>query len=468
MKLNKVYIVGAGPGRKDLITVRGANVLKEADVVIHDYLVNDVLLDNVSMGAEIINCGDLCRGRHGKSPARRQDKVNSLLVKKAKSGKKVVRLKSGDPSIFARCADECEALSREKIAFEVIPGVTAASAAASSGKIPLTDRRITSSCVFVTGYESRVNGNSLIDWSDLAGKGTLVFYMGVSNIGGIAARLISAGKAKDTPRLIVQNASLASEKLVTGRLEDMKSLARDNGITAPAVLIIGDVAGKGVEGPNGRRRVLFTGLSEERFFLEDSFYHLPLIKIIPLDDYTVFDGYLRDIENFDWIVFTSRYGVEYFFKRLEAVRKDARDLKGVEIAVIGMSTARRLKNFGVSADLIPREESSEGLIKKLSRTGLDGKKVFMPRSDLSDKGLEKALRKMGAEVTACVAYRNVAADWLPDLDMGSFDEIMFTSPSTVRSFKARYKTLPDNVKVKCIGEVTLREARRCRFIDQGD
>lgn len=463
----KVYLVGGGPGKPDLITVRGRNILKAADVVIHDYLVDKSILKYAADRTEIINCALLGKKQvlSGKSDSQR--KINELLVKKARLGKKVVRLKNGDPSIFGRCAEECEALLKNNIEFEIVPGVTSGVAASSINGIPLTDREIASSCVFVTGREAFKKKDSFIEWRHITGSGTVVLYMGVGALDNIVNKLLESGKSGDTPVAIIQEASLITERAVTGTLRDISEKAKEAGIKPPAVIIIGEVVAlaKRFNWIRNNRRILFTGLSEERFFLKGTCFHLPLIEIKPLKDYAEFDRHLKRIKNFDWIIFASRYGVEYFFKRLRAVGEDSRVLCGIKIAVIGGSTGACLSDHGILADLIPRKESSRGLIEAFQKLKLEGKKIFLPRSDISDKGLERKFEGLGARVTSSFAYTNVMPPDLPELDLKEFDEIMFTSPSTVRNFKKRYVNIPEGIKVTCIGDVTLKEARRCGLLD---
>ena len=466
--IGKVYLVGAGPGRPDLITVRGLNILREADVVVYDYLVDKRILENTKEGAELICCDKLAKkGRYSDGFLIHQEKITDLLVKKVKRGKKVIRLKNGDPSIFGRCSQELKALTEERIEFEVVPGVTAASATSCLSGIPLTDRRFASSCIFVTGHEDLTKKRSLIDWGTIAKGGTIVLYMAVENLDNIVKGLLGAGKDENTPVAIVQNVSLPTQKALTARLKDIALKAKRQKIKPPAIIIIGGVAEleNKFNWLKKNKRILFTGLSKERFFMKGTYFHLPLIKIEPMEDYREFDSYLKNISEFDWIVFASRYGVEHFFKRLKAVGRDSRTLDSIKIAAIGNSTKNRLLDFGILVDLVPEEESSEGLLRRFQKEDLKDKRIFLPRSDISDKGLSKNLTKLGAKVTTSFAYKNVIPEDLPDLDLNFFDEIIFTSPSTVRNFKKRYRSVPKNVKIKCIGDVTLKEAKRCRLLD---
>jgi uroporphyrinogen III methyltransferase/synthase len=467
MKTRKVYLVGAGPGKPDLITVRGLNILKEADVIIYDYLVDKRILENAGNSAELICSDELAGKKHPDGFLMRQDRINNLLVKKAKEGKKVIRLKNGEPSIFGRFSQELGILAKNNIEFEVIPGVTAATAGSSLSGIPLTDRRFASACVFVTGHEDLTKKKSLIDWAGISKSGTVVLYMAVGNLESIVSRFLAAGKSKDTPIAIIQDTSLLTHKVLRGTLKDIIKIAKKEKVKPPAIVIVGEVARleKNFNWLRKNRRVLFTGLSQERYFIRGTYFHLPLIRITPLDDYKEFDSYLKDIKGFDWIVFASRYAVKYFFERLKATGCDVRALGGIKIAAVGNSTKKSLLDSGIIADLVPKLESAKGLIERFKKIDLRGKRIFLPRSNIADKGLSKALEGLGAKAVSSFAYRNVMPDDLPDLDLGSFDEIMFTSPSTVRNFKKRYKKVPKNVMTKHIGEATFNEAKRCRLLN---
>ncbi|MBI3991274.1 MAG: uroporphyrinogen-III C-methyltransferase, partial [Candidatus Omnitrophica bacterium] len=429
---NKVYLIGAGPGNPDLITVRGRRILRQADVIVYDYLVDKSVLGEAKESAALICSDELGKTSHLEGIFLSQNKINNLIVREAKKNKKVVRLKNGDPSIFGRASSELDALIKNKIDFEIVPGVTAASAASAFSGIPLTDRNFASSCAFVTGHEGHFKKESSIDYKSIAKAGTIVLYMAVRNLEKIANNLIAAGKPETTPVAIVKNASLPNQKLILGTLSTIAKKAKEKKITPPAIIIIGEVAAleKKYNWLKKAKRVLFTGISPERFFTKEAVFHLPLIKIVPLDDYSQMDTLLKEISNYDWLVFTSRYGVRYFFERLFSISYDTRVLKGINIAAIGASTKECLKAFGVLADLVPKEESSYGLINAFKKEAIKHKRVFIPRSDLSDKGLKQALEAQGADVTACLAYKNIMAKNLPDLDLRFFDEVMFTSPST--------------------------------------
>lgn len=459
---NKVYLIGAGPGAPGLITIRADTILRQADVIIYDYLVDKRILEAAKPDAELICCDMLGGKRYPDGFLKCNERTNKLLIKKVKSGKKVVHLKNGDVSIFGRLSQELEAFVKENIEFEIVPGVTAASAAGAFSGIPLTDRRFSSSCVFVTGHEDPSKKQSALDWNILSQSGTMVLYMAIENLEKITKELISSGNSSDTPAAIIQNASLLTQRLLLGTLKDIAKKAKKQKLIPPAIVIIGKVVEleKNFNWLKKTKRILFTGISSERFFEKGFIFHLPLIRIVPLENYHRFDSALKEISKYNWLVFTSRYGVEYFFKHLNSIGFDARKFSQAKVAAIGNSTGNRLLDFGIIADLVPEEESSTGLIKAFRNFDIKNKKIFMPRSDLSDKGLTKALEEQGALVDSFEAYKNVIPEYLPDLDFRYFDEIIFTSPSGVKNFIQRYKKLPSKVKITCIGNITAKELRK--------
>lgn len=462
----KVYLVGAGPAGKDLITVKGLEVLRQADAVIYDYLIDKELLQEAKEGAELICCDKLRGKKYSDGFLIHNEKIGQLVAKKAKEGKKVVRLKNGDPSIFSRLSQELEPLVKNKIEFEVVPGVTAASAASCFSGVPLTDRRFSSSVVFVTGHEAAGKDKALVNWKDVAANGSIVLYMAVENISKVAAELIKAGKSARTPIVAISQAGKINQRIVVAVLKNIHEAVKENRITAPAIFIIGSVVrlNERFDWLNKNRRILFTGLSAKRFFLKGNYSHQPMIRIVPLDNYSTFDRHLRKICSFNWIVFTSRYAVQYFFQRLIKIGFDGRCLHNIKIAAVGASTATKLEEFSVIADLIPKVESSKGLLATFKRIDLKGEKIFLPCSNISDKGLSAGLRNLGAKVAACVAYKNIAPLDLPDLDLKTFDQIIFTSPSGVRNFARRYGKPPQKVGITCIGEVTRAQAKKFHFL----
>lgn len=462
MRKGKVYIIGAGPGDPGLVTVKGRDILRQAGVVIYDYLVDKRLLNEAQPGAELICCDTLTKNRYSDGFLKHNDRIIRLVIKKAKEGKNVVRLKNGDITIFGRLSEEMLALDKGGISFELVPGVTSASAAASLNGIPLTDRRFASSVVFAAGHEAPDKRKSNLDWQALSKSSTIVLYMAVENFKKIVNALVASGMPLSAKAAVIENAGRLNQKALTGSLADISIKAKRAGVKPPAIIIIGETVGseKRFNWLKKAKRVLYTGISSPRYFLDKVFFYLPLIKIEPLADYKEFDAKLKDIHKYDWLVFSSKYGVEYFFKRLNSVGLDARRFSSVRIAAIGNSTKNRLLDFGIAADLTAKDESSKGLINEFSVKDLGAKKVFIPRSNLSDKGLEAAFTRQGAIVTAAVAYKNVMPQNLPDIDMNFFDEIMFSSPSGVKNFIKRYGRPPKKVKISYIGDVTKKEAKK--------
>jgi len=494
MKKYNLYIVGAGPGDPDLITLKGFKILKQADVIIYDYLVDKRVLEYANKTAELICTDDLDRGKYSDSFSKRQEKINELLVKKVKEGKKVVRLKNGDPSIFGRLNEELEFLNKHKVNYIIVPGVTAATAAGCYCGIPLTVRGLSSSVVITTGHEDKNKKDKFVDWQKIAQIDTIVLYMAVENLEDIVENLIKYGKDKNTKIAVISNVSKINQKIVVGELKNIVEKVKKN-ITAPAVVIIGDVVEKEKKFNwlKKIKKVLYTGISEERFFENTLYFHIPMIAIKPLEDYTELDNWIKKLcitNNFqikthnselitqnhsiDWLVFTSRFGVYYFFDRLLKLGYDSRKLNGIKIAAIGSSTANKLKEYGIVADLVPKNECSDGLVeefkKLVTKTQNPQSKtsILLIRSDIADKNLAKRLTKLGYKVYSCVAYRNVMPDNLPDLDLsilslnGGIDEIYFSSPSTVRNFVSCYGK--PYCKIRTIGKVTENEARKFKII----
>ncbi len=460
-----MYLIGAGPGAKDLISLRGRQVLEQAEVIIYDYLVDREVLEDVNPQAKLICCDKLGKRQPQEGSFDSQAKVNLAMVKFAKGGKLVARLKNGDPFIFGRAQEEIEALLKNRIEFEVIPGITASQAAACFSGIPLTSRKISSSVIYVSGQQAK-GEKAAIDWSAIAKNETIVLYMAVKNIRQIAEQLIKNGKPADTPAAAIARAGKIDQRVAIAKLEDIAGRVKKDKISAPAIFIIGPVVrlGKRLNWFKKNKRILFTGLSARRFFLKGNYFHLPMIKIAPAGNYADFDRQIKAIRSFDWIIFTSRYAAQYFFLRLDKIGLDARSLQNIKIAAIGASTAARLRGFGIIADLIPKVERSKGLLGALKRIPLTGRRIFLPHSDISDKGLAKGLKSLGARVTASVAYRNIMPEKLPDFNVDTFDEIVFTSPSCVRNFVKRYGKPPKKMAIKCIGDVTLAQAKKLRLL----
>jgi uroporphyrinogen III methyltransferase/synthase len=475
----KVYLVGAGPGDPGLITVRGKNLLERAEVAVYDYLASKKLLKHLPASAEQIYVGK----KGGVCHAHTQDEINQMLVDHAKAGKMVVRLKGGDPFIFGRGGEEIEKLHEAGVAFEIVPGVTSATAAATYAGIPITHRDYTATVAFVTGHEDPTKENSNIDWSKLAtGVGTLVVYMGIKNLPLIVENLIKHGRDPKTPVAVVRWASTPEQRSVVGTLETIAGIVTDSGIKPPSLIIVGEVVtlrdtidwfekrplfGKKIVVTRTREQAseLVAGLEE---FGADCLEY-STINIKPVDSHQVLDGELERLKEYHWILFTSLNGVKYFFEHLYAKGMDARDMKGPDIAAVGKSTADLLLSYGINADLIPSTFTGEGLAESLLDQGVEGRNILIPRALKAREILPETLRGAGAQVTVAPVYQNCPEDdpqasLRPDFEEGRIDMVTFTSSSTVRNFlrmmnaenQEELERLLDGVDIAAIGPITAK------------
>jgi len=472
-----VYLIGAGPGDPGLITVKGLERLKAADVVVYDYLANPALLEDLAPEVERIYVGK----RHDDA-LKTQDEINALLVDRARQGRTVARLKGGDPFIFGRGGEEARALAQAGVPFEVVPGVTAATAVAAYAGIPLTHRGLNATVTFVTGRETPGRGETLVRWDELArAGGTLVFFMGVKSLPDITARLIAAGRAPDTPAAVIHWGTLPNQRTVAAPLSDLARAVAEAGVEPPALTVVGEVVALRPEinwfesMPLFGRRVLVTRAVGQRGRLARLLSErgaevvaVPTIRVVPPEDAGPVDAALSDLETFDWVVLTSANGVAAFFERLSADGRDSRALAGRMIAVVGAETARALAAHGVTADLVPEDAHAEGLAAAMAKAGVRGSRVLLAQAAGAREVLGERLGEAGAEVTAAALYRTVVAE--PDaaalaaLGSGPLHYATFTSASTVRNLQeilgpeGFLKTLA-GARVVAIGPVTARAAR---------
>ena len=473
----KVYLVGAGPGAPGLITLRGKHLLERAEVVVYDYLANPKLLRHAPEEAKRVYAGKKGGGLH----AFTQAEINKLLIDFAREGKRVVRLKGGDPFIFGRGAEEIEELVAAGIDFEVVPGVTSATAAATYAGIPITHREYTASVVFITGHEAPGKKESNIAWDKLAtGAGTIVIYMGIKNLPIITKKLIDNGRAPDTPVAVVRWASTPEQYSVEGTLATITEVVDQAGITPPALIIVGDVVKLRSTIDWFEHRPLFgkhmvvtrtrEQASELVALLEENgadCLEYPTLHMEPALDYSLLDDALTRVEEYDWLLFTSINAITWFFEYLWKNDMDVRSLGGPKIAVVGRATAKRLRNYGLKADLLPEKFTGEGLAKALIDTGIRGKKVLLPRAEKAREILPEMLTKAGAEVRVAPVYRNVPPQGRKDelrqrLEEQSIDLVTFTSSSTVDNFLTMVDAdsaeelhrLMDPVKIAVIGPIT--------------
>ena len=477
MSGGKVYLVGAGPGDPGLITLKAAQCLSRAEVVVYDFLANPALLVHAAAAERIYV------GKQGSDHALEQAEINALLVRFAREGRLVVRLKGGDPFIFGRGGEEAEALAEAGVRFEIVPGVTSAVAAPAYAGIPLTHRDLTSSVGFVTGHEDPTKPESSLDWGRLAtGLGTLVFLMGVHRLDRIAASLVAAGRAPTTPAAIIRWGTTPDQVTVVGTLADIATKARESGLTPPAVLVVGEVVSLRERLnwfetlPLFGRTICVTRTREQAGALSQALADLgarviecPTIRLAPPNDWAPVDKAMDRLADAAWLVLTSPNGVDFLMGRLRERGLDARRLAPVKLAAIGPATAERLSAHGLQADLVPEEYVAEGLAQALAAAGVSGRRVLLARAAGARPVLPQALSAAGALVEEVVLYQTLIPEGLPPeaktlLAEQTPDLVTFTSSSTVTHFieLARRHHLGHLLAAQaaCIGPITGRTARQ--------
>lgn len=448
MSKSKVYLVGAGPGDPELITLRGYRLISEADVILYDHLIPPELLELARPGAEAISVG-----KFASEHTLPQEEINNLLVEKARAGNIVVRLKGGDPYLFGRGGEEAEACVEAGVAFEVVPGITSAFAAACYAGIPPTHRDCTSNVAIITGH--RKGDKDL----EIPKAGTLIFLMGVANVEKIVNSLLKEGWPEDTKIAAVEKGTCYDQRVVKGTLADFLQVAATTKLRKPAIFIVGKVVElqEKLDWFGEKPRILLPGTHPEKYRHLGTIIHRPFIKLVPLEDYTAADNVLKNLAPYDWIVFTSTNGVKFFFERLNAIGLDTRTLASNKVAAIGATTAEVLREFGVLADMQPRLESSAGLLKEFDKLGVKGRRILLVKPEVGSPVLLERLTAAGAEVEVVVVYKNIDIEPEPT-GFDYIDQILFTSASTVRAFMKRFKTIPPGLKVYCLGRPTLDEA----------
>jgi uroporphyrinogen III methyltransferase/synthase len=479
----KVYLVGAGPGDPGLITVKGLWCIEKADVIIYDYLASPSLLKHASPKAEKIYVG-----KKGGDHTLPQDQINRLIVEKAQSGLTITRLKGGDPFIFGRGGEEAEELIAAGIAFEIVPGVTSAVAAPAYAGIPLTHRDYTSTLAFVTGHEDPNKSESTIHWPSLAkGIGTLVFFMGVKNLPNITRELMNNGMPGHTPVAVVRWGTTPRQISLTGTLEDISQKVEQAGLKAPAIIVVGEVVKLREKmqwfetRPLMGKRIVVTRSREQASDLVMRLSDMgaeclecPTIEIRPPADWSLLDRAIESLSAYDWLVFTSVNGVQFFFDRLFEKGKDVRALHQVHTAAIGPATARRLLDFGLKSDIVPKTFRAESVVEAFEAVPLQGKKILLPRAAEARPILPVELSRMGAVVDEIPVYETHQARDSGDMLMQALksrevDMVTFTSSSTVKNFKALLpdtedlQTLMQGVAVAGIGPITSDTARELGF-----
>jgi uroporphyrinogen III methyltransferase/synthase len=449
----RVYLVGAGPGDPGLLTLRGAELLGRADVVVHDALVNPELLRLAPQSAEII-----FGGKRGRDQAIVQKELNELLVAKARAGNAVVRLKGGDPYVFGRGGEEAEQLADAGIPFEVVPGVSSFVAVPGYAGVPLTHRAHCSRLTLITGHEDPAKEEATIDWAQVARTpGTKVIMMGTDRIGEIAAMLVAHGMDSDTPVAMVQWGTTGRQRSIAGTLGTIAEVAARAQIGPPTVAVIGEVVKLRQKlnwfekRPLFGQRIVVTRALEQAGQLTRRLRELgaevleaPTIRIEPPTRPEDFVDALLALNSYDWLVFTSPNGVakffEYFFKQFH----DMRDLGGARIAAIGPATANKLKELHLQVDLMPEQAMAAGIAEAFARfESIENLKICLLRAEVANQELPEALEALGAIVDDIACYKTVPETEDPTgaaarLNQNGADWLAFTSGSTVEQFHARF------------------------------
>lgn len=418
LKTGMVYLVGAGPGDPELLTLKAKTVLQDADVIIYDSLISEEILSYAKDGCEVIYVGK--RSSNHSLP---QYSINELLSKKAEENKVVVRLKGGDPYLFGRGGEEAERLFRDGILFEIIPGISSSFAVPAYAGIPLTHRDYASTVAIVTGHEGEHKEKSTINWSKLVGADTIVVLMGYKNLGSITKKVISSGRDKDTPCAVIQEGTTLNQKTATGTLSTIKNETERQGLKSPLILVIGNVVKlkdtlnwfekrplRGlkvvVTRSEGQAGVLTQRLKKLGAFA----ISLPLINVVKdgagIDETKIYNV-MQNIEDYDYVIFTSANGVSAFLDSFFAKGFDARRFYGKKIVSIGKSTSFALKKYGIIPDIIPTEFSQTGIISTLKNVNLRDKKILFPQALKINSELPEFLISSGAVLENLPVYKTI-------------------------------------------------------------
>ncbi len=462
----KVWLVGAGPGDRGLLTIKGQQVLLDADVIVYDSLVGQGILAMIPPGPETIDVGK----KAGNHPVP-QDRINEILLEKASEGKRVVRLKGGDPFLFGRGGEELELLTEHNIPFEIVPGVTSAIAVPAYNGIPVTHRDHTSSVHIITGHTKKDNRDAT-DYASLVKlKGTLVFLMGVSAMERICNGLMDAGMEGDMPAAVLEKGTTAKQRRVVATLETLAEKSKEAAIGTPAIIVVGSVCALeekfhwAEDRPLGGMKIAVTRprgrgsrLADQLISLGAEVILLPAIETeaLPLND--SMKASFTEIGGYDWIVFTSVAGVEAFFEKMKECRRDIRSLSGIRFAAIGTATKREVEDRGILVDLTPRVYSGHALGEELVKVVAPGERILIPRSAIGTRQVLDPLDEAGLTYEDLPIYDTVEEESLVKYD-DSVDLVTFTSASTVSGFAKSNPELDySSVRALCIGRQTAEAA----------
>ena len=474
----RVYLVGAGPGDPGLITVRGLRALQQADVVIYDHLVSERLLDHCQPAAKIIYAGKE-RDRHMKT----QTQIERLLIRFAKAGKTVVRLKGGDPVLFGRGGEEALALAKAHLPFEIIPGVTSAIAVPAYAGIPVTHRTLASSVAMATGHEDPLKSATSLDWSRLAtATDTLVLLMGMATLRATVEQLIRHGRVSTTPCAVIEWGTWPRQRTVVGTLATIVRRCASARVRPPAVIVVGEVVRLRQRlrwfecRPFFGQRIVVTrptdradALVQVLDALGAEVIALPAIELAPLPANGRFHRAMGAVEQFDWVFFTSPEGIAWFQRLLRQDHRDLRILQGRHIGAIGPKTAASIEERGIRVDFLPPTYSQEGMLRGLDRRRLVGKHALVLNAKEGRDVLERGLRRMGMAVTRLPIYQTVMPARLRQRVRAVFaqpvDYVTVTSASCVDHLvdaltSAGLKRAISRIRWASIGPVTSHAVRR--------
>lgn len=474
MKTGKVWLVGAGPGDIGLFTLKGMEVLNQAEVVVYDSLVGQGVLAKVPKSARLINVGK--RASHH---IMRQEQINQVLLEEAQAGYRVVRLKGGDPFLFGRGGEELELLTRHGIPYEIVPGVTSPLSVPAYNGIPVTHRDYVSSLHIITGHK-KAGEEYNIDFDALVRtKGTLVFLMGVSALNDIMNSLMAAGMSEDMPAAILQKGTTAGQKRIVATVGTLKKEVDRQGIETPAIIVVGEVCRLSNEFfwyeklPLSGWKVLVTRprnqISRTAALLREKgaeVLELPSIATVAIENNEKLTQAFEKLGSYEWLVFTSPTGVEIFFDSLKKARKDVRALASVKIAVIGEGTKKKLAEHSLFADLIPEVYDGDSLGAALAALLRGGERILIPRAEKGNANLVKLITEAGGVVDDIATYQTVyeqseLIDEAGEFAAGNIDCVVFTSASTVKGFVESTPGVDyTKVRAACIGKQTRAEADR--------
>ncbi len=484
-KTGKVYLIGAGPGDAGLITVKGLQLLQQADVVVCDALVVDELLNQIKAGCEVIDAGK--RSGHHRL---QQEKIHQLLIHHAKRGKQVARLQGGDPMLFGRGGEEMQALKQARVPYEVVPGVSSVTAVAAAAGIPVTHRDYNSSVTILTGHGESQNKTLVAasqDWATLAKQDTLVMVMGFRSLELNMHALMAHGMSASIPVAVVQWGTLPQQRTITGTVGTIAKQVEAEQLWAPVVVIVGKVVKLRQQLQWFEKKALFakhilvtrarhqsSDLSNQLREAGARVSEIPTVEIGPPRSFKKLDQALSEICAFEWILFTSVNGVEAFFERLHSKKLDSRALANAKIAVIGPMTGERLAKFGLMPDVVAADYRAEGLLKKLPARLVKHKQILIARAQSAREILPQTLKERGAIVVVAPVYQTVAPassrQELVELLKQDLPELLtFASSSMVENLVKLLARSPKLLKqvqkipAACIGPITAQSAKRLGF-----